>query len=404
MFDLSGPWSRVLADTRLHHGPAMQSPAVDPVTHELYLVQLRDAGTADELGNLCVNRVSATTGKVLDWMHLDGFGHGYQIGAQHIAGRTHLWSEAGPLRKGFGTRVTRFPYLPGRSIDMTSDVLTKPYSPASDTLTCAPAVDPIGNWLTLRFRTPSGYFYSRHPINPATGKVSGTPAATIAHPPSVVGTFQGFATVGDLLYLYNGDPSDSFEDSNARISLVSWRDPGRTPVVTPVTALPGLPVREPEGLAVEPLGDRVRLLFGFSGDAPGPGRQASVCAFTSDPPVQGVKVLADWSNLTLADGFEGHTGARMPRARLISVDGLTQLQLRGSLSCPNLSGPAVVAVLSPWLTPSLPVRAAVPRNMSYGNAACQVEATPSGQLRVHGASSAHPLSWIDLDSFTAAWK
>ncbi|MGV9304305.1 hypothetical protein ACWDLG_13105 [Nonomuraea sp. NPDC003727] len=55
MFDLSGPWTRVLADTRLHHGPAMQSLAVDPVTHELYLVQLRD-----------------TAGKIT-WVRLDGF-------------------------------------------------------------------------------------------------------------------------------------------------------------------------------------------------------------------------------------------------------------------------------------------------------------------------------------------
>ncbi|MFE3450812.1 hypothetical protein ACFXJ8_17960 [Nonomuraea sp. NPDC059194] len=400
MFDLTGPWTRVLADTRLHHGPAMQALAVDPVSHELYLVQLRDSKGID----LCINRVSRTTGEVLDWMHLDGFGHGYQIGAQHIGGRTHLWCETAPVRSGFGTRVTRFPYLPGQSIGPTSDVLTKPYSPGPDTLTCAPNVDPIGNWVTLRYRTPAGYFYSRHPIDPATGKVSGTPTATIPHPPSVVGTFQGFATVGDLLYLYNGNPSDSYENSNARISLISWRHPDRPPVVTPVTALPGLAHREPEGLAVEPLGDdRVQLLFGLSGDAP-EGRLASVCAFTSDPPVRGVKVLSDWGKLALARGFEGHTGARVPRARLISVGGLTQLQLRGSLGCPGLTEPAVVADLPPWLTPSVPVRAAVPRNMSYGNAACQVEATSSGQLRVTGPSSAHPLSWIDLDSFTAPWK
>ncbi|MFI6316379.1 hypothetical protein ACIBG8_02615 [Nonomuraea sp. NPDC050556] len=401
MFDLSGPWGRVLAGTRLHHGPAMQSLAVDPATHDLFVIQLRDRDTAPDEGNLCVNRVDRRTGLVRDWMHLDGFGHGYQIGAQHLAGRTHLWSEAGPVRKGFGTRVTRFPFLPGQSIDMGASVLLAPFSPVPGTLVCAPTVDPVGNWLTIRYRTTAGHFYARYAIDPATGKPAAAPAATIAHPEEVAGTFQGFATLGDLLYLYTGDPSDSYETSNTRISTVSWADPGAAPRITRITALPGLPWREPEGLALESVGGRVQLLFGLNGDADR-GRVASVCVYTSDPPVQGVKVVAGWSPITPADGVTPHTDQRVPRARLVSIGGTTQLQLRGSLGC-DLAADGPIGTLPPWLTPSRPVRATVPRNMTYGVAACEVEANAAGELWAYGATASSRVSWIDLDCFAAPW-
>ncbi|WP_433248742.1 hypothetical protein ACQPYK_01080 [Streptosporangium sp. CA-135522] len=52
----------------------------------------------------------------------------------------------------------------------------------ADAYNCAPNVDPIHHWVTIRYRTARGCFYSRYPIDPETGKVTGTAARTIPHP------------------------------------------------------------------------------------------------------------------------------------------------------------------------------------------------------------------------------
>ncbi|MFF5209253.1 hypothetical protein [Streptosporangium sp. NPDC000396] len=407
LVDLSGPWGRVLSGTRLHHPQAMQAMAVDPVTRDLFVIQLRDATTAPAEGNLCVNRVSQKTGLSSEYMHLDGFGHGYQIGAQHINGKTYLWTEAGPVRGGFGTHVTRFPFLAGQTIDMTSAVLSRPFQPGPDADNCAPNVDPIHHWVTIRYRTAQGYFYSRYPIDSQTGKVTGTAAKTIPHPsraqaPRAWDTFQGFASLGEVLYLYTGDPQESPADSNTHITAVSWADGRVIAGPTPITAVSGLERREPEGLAVEPVAGEARLLFGFSGSATSP-RRATVCFFSTDEPVQGVKVLSDWIDLTPGPGVTMASGQRRPRGRVVSVAGSALLQLRGTLTC-DLSGDGQIAQLPPALTPSRTIRANVPCSMYNGRGTCRVEVNAEGALWAFGAAAGSVISWIDLDSFSAAWR
>ncbi|GAA3473376.1 phage baseplate protein [Nonomuraea roseola] len=407
LIDLSGPWGRVLSGTLLHHPQAMQSMAVDPVTRDVYIVQLRDATTAPAAGNLCVNRVSQRTGLFSEHMHLDGFGHGYQIGAQHINGKTYLWTEAGPVQGGFGTHVTRFPFLAGETLTMTSTALSRPFQPEPGAYNCAPSVDPIHGWVTIRYRTAKGYFYSRYPIDSETGKVTGRAARTIPHPsktaaPRTWDTFQGFASLGDILYLYTGDPEPPAPSGgNTHMTAISWTDGKVVAGSEHITAVPGLARREPEGLAIEPMGDEARLLFGFSGGDTMP-RKATICFFSTDKAVQGVKVLSDWIGLVPAPGTPMASERQRLRGRLVNVAGTTLLQLRGTLSR-DLSSDGKVAQLPPSLVPSRAVRANVPCNMDHGRGVCRVEVNAAGELWAFGATARSRISWIDFDSFSVPW-
>ncbi|MFD6422054.1 hypothetical protein [Streptomyces sp. NPDC060198] len=403
LIDLAGSWGRVLSGTPLNHEKhtrAPQSMAVDPVTHDLFVVQIRDAL---EYGNLCVYRMDRATGRAIDHMHLNGFGHGYQIGAQHIGGTTYLWTETGPLYEQFGTRIARFPYLPGQTVDPSSSVLSEPFSPVPDARFVAPNVDPVFQRLTVRYLTGQGYLFTQYPIHPVTGQVSWTALRTIAHPPAALvprlaDTFQGFASLGDHLYLYTGNP----DVDDTYLTALSWTDGSVLAGPRRITAVPGLERREPEGLSIEPMGTEARLLFGFSGSHTTP-REVTICFLSTDAPVRGLKVLADWSALTPAAGITARTGLRSPRGRLVDIAGTTYLQLRGGFEG-TLAKDTRIAQLPPTLTPSRTVRAEVPRDNRAGRCVCRAEVTPDGGLTVFGATSDNPVAWVDLDAFSVAWR
>ncbi|HEY9331268.1 MAG TPA: hypothetical protein VIS09_24015 [Streptomyces sp.] len=402
LIDLAGPWGRILSGTPLDHEThtrAGQAMAVDPVTHDLFVVQIRDAL---EYGNLCVYRMNRATGRPIDYMHLNGFGHGYQIGAQHIGGRTYLWTEAGPLYKEFGTRVARVPYLPGQTVTMTSSVVSAPFRPTADARFTAPNVDPVYQRLTVRYQTAQGYFFSQYPIDPVTGDVTWTATRTVAHPsqaevPTLWDTFQGFASLGEYLYLYTGSP----DKNNAHLTALSWSDGSVVAGPQHITAVPGLDRREPEGLCIEPMGDESRLLFGFSGSHTTP-REETICFLSTEAPVQGVKLLTDWTGIAPVSGVTAQTGAMSPRGRLVNLAGTTYLQLRGGFDC-DLTAEGQFAQLPPALTPSRTVRANVTRNNHDGRCVCRVEANSAGKLSVFGPTADNRISWIDLDNFSAAW-
>ncbi|WEH40671.1 hypothetical protein PZB77_14825 [Streptomyces sp. AM 2-1-1] len=403
LIDLAGPWGRVLSGTPLNHEKhtrAPQSMAVDPVTHDLFVVQIRDAPAN---GNLCVYRMDRATGRALDHMHCDGFGHGYQIGAQHIGGTTYLWTEVGPLFEQFGTRVARFPYLPGETVTLGSSVLSEPFTPAPGARFVAPNVDPVLLRLTVRYLTARGYLFSQYPIDPYTGDVTWIPLRTVAHPaaarvPRLADTFQGFASLGDHLYLYTGNP----DVDDTHITALSWTDGSVVAGPRLMTAVPGLERREPEGLCIEPAGGEARLLFGFSGSHTTP-REVTICFLSTEAPVQGVKVLADWTALTPAPGITPRDGTGRPRGRLVDIAGTTSLQLRGVLGG-TLTRDTRIALLPPALTPSRTVRAEVPRDGLAGRCVCRMDATPDGGLTVYGATPDHPVERVDLNGFSVAWR
>ncbi|MBT2449210.1 hypothetical protein J7F03_19345 [Streptomyces sp. ISL-43] len=430
-FDLSGDWGQVFSGAALHHGTAMQSMAVDPVTGDIYIAQLQsgvEGPTGSRaLGNFCINRVDPWTGVRSEWMHLNGFGHGYQIGAQHINGRTHVWTEAGPIVDEYGTHVTRVPFSPKRTIEMTTTEkeFSTPFRPTlaeypgALAYSCAPTVDPIHHRVTIRFKLKRpvagggtedlGWFYGQYPIDPVSGNAGSNLIRWAQVPPKEdprvahmygVG-YQGFASNGDHLYIYTGDmrPED-----NVHITVGTWPPENKGRLVDIVkqhiTAVPTLERREPEGLAVAKVGTEAQLLFGFSGNNENP-RAATLCSYSTATSQGGVRVYADWANLAL-NGVTAQGGVP-PQGRLVEVaDGLL-LQLRGSFTC-GLTSDTLVAKLPPQLVPRATVRASVPRNMYYGHGVCQAVVTPAGELQIHGPTETNKVTWVDLDSFSAAWR
>ncbi|MFI1015574.1 hypothetical protein [Streptomyces sp. NPDC020965] len=407
LIDLTGPWGRILSGTPLNHEThtrAGQSMAVDPVTHELFVAQVRDDPTA---GNLCVYRMDRRTGRPIDTMHLAGFGHANQIGAQHIGGTTHLWTDAGPMSGQYGTRVARVPYRAGQTLTMSSPGVSTPFRPTPDAEQPSPNVDPIYNRLTLRYLSSAKkVFFSQYPIDPVTGSVTWTATRTIMLPTGNGGFFtdhdtptpQGFASLGEYLYVFTGSP----DKNNAHITAVSWADGSFAAGPQHITAVPGLDRREPEGMCIERMGDEARLLFGFSGSFTTP-REATICFLSTDAPVQGVKLLTDWTPLTGVSGATPQTGAMSPRGRLVSLAGTTYLQLRGGFDC-DITAEGPFAQLPPTLTPSRTVRAVVTRNNQGGRCVCRVEVNSEGRLSVFGPTADNRISWIDLDNFSAAWR
>ncbi|TXS11534.1 hypothetical protein EAO70_31940 [Streptomyces sp. adm13(2018)] len=366
LIDLTGPWGRILSGTPLNHEThtrAGQSMAVDPVTHELFVVQVRGVPTD---GDLCVYRMDRRTGRPIDTMHLTGFGHGNQIGAQHLNGTTHLWTDAGPLLGDYGTRVARVPYRPGQTLTPSSPGVTTPFRPTPDAEQSSPNVDPVYHRLTVRYITGAAgkerVFFRQYPIDPVTGDVTWTATRTIELP---LGGFfvnhktptpQGFASLGEYLY----------------------------------------------GMCIEPMGDEARLLFGFSGSLTTP-REATICFLSTDAPVQGVKLLTDWTALTGVSGATPQTGVMSPRGRLVSLAGTTFLQLRGGFDC-DITAEGPFAQLPPTLTPSRTVRAEVTRNNQGGRCVCRVEVDSRGRLSVFGPTADNRITWIGLDNFSAAWR
>lgn len=404
LIDLAGPWGRILSGTPLNHEThtrAGQAMAVDPVTHELFVVQVRDEPTD---GNLCVYRIDRRTGRPIDNMHLNGFGHGNQIGAQRVGGTTYLWTDAGPLIDKYGTRVARVPYRPGQTLTMSSAGVSVPFRPTPDATETSPNVDPVYHRLTIRWVIGDRAFYRQYPIDPVTGDVTWSPIRTIelpkggfftdAHTP----TPQGFASLGEHLYVYTGSPNAD----NAHITALSWADGSVVAGPQHITAVPGVERREPEGMCIEPMGDEARLLFGFSGSHTTP-REETICFLSTDAPVQGVKLLTDWTAITGVSGASPQTGVNSPRGRLVSLAGTTYLQLRGIFDC-DITAEGQFAQLPPTLTPSRTVRADVTRNNQGGRCVCRVEANADGKLSVFGPTSDNRITWIDLDNFSAAWR
>ncbi|MFE9565901.1 hypothetical protein ACFYM0_32870 [Streptomyces sp. NPDC006487] len=438
LFQLSGTWDTALANARQHCDNMMQSIGADPVTGDIFIAQVAEGGSAT--GNICLNRIDPWTGQNTGSMHLNGFGHGYQIGVQHIDGKSYVWTEAGPVATklspsgkpvAFGTRVTRVLFNPGKyDLTMESTGTSKPFStPFRPTLAeypghlaygCAPTVDPVGHRLTIRFELKkqlsdgtfddAGWFYAQYPIDPATGNVSGNLTRWTKSPPSsdpgaahIYGTnFQGFASCGDYLYLYTGskttpanpDPDDTY------ITALAWpATSGQRATIAhaqKITALSELPAREPEGLAVTTVGTEAKLLFGIGGyEEP---RLAAVCYVSTAPSVEGIRAYTDWLDLAAP----AVTRATL-QGRLIEVRGSTTLQLRGSFTC-DLSTHTRVATLPAPLIPSGPIRAIVARNTGSSHVACRAEVTSAGELWIHGAGPEDRITWIDLGGFSAAWN
>ncbi|MFI6421308.1 hypothetical protein ACIBG6_28350 [Streptomyces sp. NPDC050842] len=441
--DPTGPTGRLIQTADLRDNPAPQAIATDTKNGYVFVLQLESQETAARTsGNLILNRFSRQTGAYLDSMQLVGFGHGLSLGAEPVItdSGTYLWTECAPLRVttpadpteavAYGTSVTRFTYDGGGVLNAKDPELPKFTPPGGSTAT-GPSYDPTTTTATVTVMHIQGEtrYFTRYeaakaaagtwtpigdPLGIARTQLAATVAPSLPTKPALAEklSFQGFQTLGDILYVYQWAKYTEAEGTFPGHTLLRrfrWSTGlpiDQEPVV--VTSAPGLERREPEGLAAEidPVTGQRRLLFGFSNKVPDgePGeRDVTICWYPTEAPVEGVQVLADWEDLALAGGFL--PGAERPQGRLVALAGTTYLQLRGSLSVsPGLTEDRQVATLPHRLRPTVQLRHNAPRNNNKGRAICRVEANIRGELWVFGATSDNAITWVDLDSVSAVWR
>ncbi|WP_426366831.1 hypothetical protein [Streptomyces sp. E-08] len=448
--DLSGVTGRLIQTVDLVKGPAPQAIASDTRNGWVFVLQMESGGQQDiEQGNMRLNRIDRLTGKVIDSMQLKGFGHGISMGVEPGDGQTYLWTEVGremaysrrsdgTVKAAFGKAVTRFRYAKDTVLDADDPALRK-FTPPGSTSGTGPSIDPVNNLLCVMYHKGGKRTFTRYDLAAAAAgswvpvgtsfvmsdcdgqpttcvDEETTPDVPSRYPLEKELTSQGYTVLGDVLYWYQWAPYLVDDDPNtlpadgfpgvAFLTSYDWKTGTRFDRQV-VTSADGLTRREPEGVAVEvdPTTGETRLLFGFSNTVPGTtgSRDVTISWYPTKPGTDGVKVLADWEDLALEPGIQ--PGAQPPRGRLIALAGTTYLQLRGTLTCtPGLTSDGRIATLPHRLRATHLTRANVPRNNNAGRCVCRIETDISGGLRAYGAYSDNPITWIDLDGVSVAWR
>ncbi|WTX74100.1 hypothetical protein OG788_34030 [Streptomyces sp. NBC_00647] len=416
--DIAGPVGRLLHRRPLKNGTVMQSFGIEPVSGDIFVLQVAEGGltlsgesgpvSGDDRrihGDMCVTRLNRS-GTITGHMYLRGFGHGVSLGVENRGGVIRLWTETKSKETlvnnkvdGIGTTVTDFTFQSGTVLDYGSSLHSTPYTPQAGATSVTPAIDRSTNELVIRFAVDGVRYYERYDLAQAAAGVFQA-RQRLAEPTGVMGTFQAYASHSGVLYLLDGESYDKVAPpGNTCITAVEWAT-GNVLDRQPVTAAPGLEWREPEGMAVEVAGGVAYLHFGFAGDAGG-ARTCTISSFSGTPEVDGVKVLTDWQTIPLVSGVTVDQNA--PKGRLISVSGVTTLQLSGGIKG-SFDADAVIGTLPDTLSPSMETRCSVPRNNVGGYCVARVEAGTDRQLRLFGGNSTNVITWAQLDSFSAVWR
>ncbi|MGW5664585.1 phage baseplate protein [Streptomyces sp. NPDC003758] len=421
--DIAGPVGKLLHRRPLKNSTVMQSFGIDPVSGDIFVLQVMEGGLtlsgesgpvsgADRLanGDMCVTRLNRS-GAIVGYMYLRGFGHGVNLGVENRSGVIRLWTEtasvANSSNEGFGTAITNFEFQTGTVLDYGSSLHTTPYTPVTGARGVTPTIDRSANELIVRFSTGGTMYYERYDLAQAAAGVF-TPLQRLAQPTGL-GVFQGYASHSGVLYLLDGEHYDSTVSppstpynpppGNTYITAVEWAT-GNVLARQFITAAPGLQWREPEGMTVEVVDDVPYLHFGFACEDPGP-RTCTIVSLSGAAEVDGVKVLTDWQTIPLASGVSVDQNA--PKGRLISVSGVTTLQLSGGVKG-TFNADAVIGTLPDTLSPSMETRCNVPRNNSGGYCVARAEAGTDRQLRLYGGTSTNAITWAQLDNFSAVWR
>ncbi|MFF5447672.1 hypothetical protein [Streptomyces sp. NPDC012888] len=418
--DISGPVGKLLHRRRLYNTTVMQSFGIDPVTGEIFVLQVAEGGLTlpgesgprtgrqrAYAGDLALTRLDQA-GVITGHMYLRGFGHGVSMGVEHHDGVSRLWTETASIpmganvpeeeKEGYGTAVTHFAFRDGAVVDSGSAQLAQPYRPVSGATNVTCTIDPTTNRVIVRFKSGSMMFESYDLDKARAG--DWTPLTRITQP-DAKGTFQGYASLGGVLYMIAGNGySDTVKPpGNTYLTAVEWAT-GAVLDQQFVSAAPGLELREPEGMAVSVRNGVPHVHFGFAGEEPGP-RTCTILSLSGAPEVDGVKVLADWQPIPLASGVTADV--RAPRGRLVGIAGTTVLQLSGGVKG-TFEADTRIGTLPDALAPSMAAQASVPRNNSGGVCTARAEADSAQQLWLYGGRSTNPITWAQLDNFSAVWR
>ncbi|WP_217556868.1 hypothetical protein [Paenibacillus sp. GbtcB18] len=284
MFDLSAPAVERIKDKPLHNGTVMQSFAFDNVNRHIYAIQLMAGGqqlpgeaapvsgsARDAAGDLVLTRLDST-GSELGHMVLKGFGHGVQIGVETVGAKAYLWTETDAVTEGssgWGTQIARFPFENGKVLTPASPELRKfRLVEGADRTTVN--IDEANGLLTMRYRLNGSFRFGVYDLE-SVKRGEYTPLADVPQP--MVGTFQGFASYGDYLYLLEGNsygsPGSSPPAGNTYLTAVDLNT-GAVKDKQLVSAGSSMTFREPEGLAIS-FGNpckpgKAELNIGFASD------------------------------------------------------------------------------------------------------------------------------------------
>ncbi|MCY0937545.1 hypothetical protein [Streptomyces sp. H34-S4] len=413
--DITGPVGKLLHRRPLKNSTVMQSFGIDPVSGDIFVLQIMQGGiqlsgesTAPDWaqrtahGDLCVTRLSES-GTITGHMYLRGFGHGVNLGVENRAGAVWLWTETASLpnskNEGYGSAVTNFEFRSGTVLDYGSSLHTPPYTPDPAARFITPTLDRSANELVLRFYLNGGTHWERYDLaKAATGVWEPIQRLTPALPAAV---FQGYASHSGVLYTLQGEAFSATNPlpGNTYITAIEWAT-GAILDRQLMTAGPGLEYREPEGMTVSVRNGVPHLHFGFACEDPGP-RTCTLMSLFAAPETDGVKVLTDWTPISLAAGVT--TDQNAPKGRLISIAGTTTLQLSGGVKG-TFDADTVIGTLPDALTPSTTARANVPRNNNDGYCVARVEAGTDRELRLFGGRTTNAITWVQLDSFSAVWR
>ena len=250
----------------------MQSFAFDNVNRRLFVAQLMNGSSSNANGDLCITELDFA-GNQRGHMFLTGFGHGVSIGVEPVGSSSYLWTEVDSVNAR-GTRLARFRYTNGTTLDHTSATLQKHLPIAGiDTVTCA--TDPINERLVMRYRNGGDFRYAVYTIADIRNRRYDRKLADIAQPAGL-GTFQGYAVYGEYLYLLDGDTYSGTNPppGNTHVSSVSLNS-GQF-IRVPTKAGGSLTHREHEGMAVyRTIAGQTRLFLGFA-SGPAGARRANI--------------------------------------------------------------------------------------------------------------------------------
>lgn len=275
-FVLDGRGGNPIWKKSLHANWVMQSFAYDNANEHIYFAQTKSGSTT---GDIWITRTDLA-GNQLGAMALHGFGHGVSIAAEPYNGAVYLWSEWKASSSGFGTRLARFRYADGATLEADDGSIQDRTPSIGDTMiNPQPAIDPVYDRLLVRYkvatdmprivafdlsdaragRLTSGYRLTERAL-PSRGSWGST------------NPFQGFTAFGRYAYLLEGGVG-----TTSYLTTIDLNDVGQSTVVDRfgTTAGKSLPNREPEGMSIWVTPSGPRLAFGFESNTDGV-RQASV--------------------------------------------------------------------------------------------------------------------------------
>lgn len=256
-FDLRQPSWPVIVGRPLHEKHRiMQSFAFDNVNQRLYVAQLQNATSGDDL---CISELDLQ-GKLVGWMHLDRVGHGVSIGVEAVGSRSFLWTETRSSARhsgGRGTALQRFEFVSGSSPTDAQVFLT-----GSAVITCA--VDQLHSRLLVRRLVDGRMELSVHDLTAAAAGDFSEPLHRVPMP-SLAGVFQGYTLHGDYAYALTGQGHSDPRDMDSRVSCIDVRTGRAVQNGVRTRAGASLLWREPEGMAVHRAPDgRTRLCLGLA--------------------------------------------------------------------------------------------------------------------------------------------